>query len=244
MAIIDPATLTTAPIKLTRGQVQQILVTAAENRTPLQVYKLQKALEQYQEIKDPDFQRDHGASICRYWQECGENNAEIGGHNQFSIMIGSSYFNPTNQEDVDTGIFDALLGENWRQVLRQFDIEDFREIYRGVQTTTGVDKPQLSLGTWTHPKTGETRLYINNWLELCGVRAVRVAKNHDWIEYAEFEGRPLPASRLDAFTRGKVWLDVQRKIHVNIPRRAEAYLDEDTIRRTIGAVQYANQGVI
>lgn len=244
MAIIDPIPLTTAPKKLTRGQVQQTLETAAKNHTPLQVYKLQKAVEQYQGIKDQAFQRDHGASICRYWQECGENNSEIGGLNQFSIMIGNSYFNPTNQEDVDTGIFDALLGENWRQVLRQFDVEDFREIYRGVQTVAGVDKPQLSLGTWTHPKTGETRHYVNNWLELCGVRAVRAAKNHSWIEYAEFEGRPLPASRLDAFTRGKVWLDDQRKVHVNIPRHAEAYLDENTIRRVIGAVQYANQGVI
>ncbi|WP_454951069.1 hypothetical protein [Corynebacterium matruchotii] len=244
MAIIDPATLTTAPIKLTRGQVQQALENTTENRTPLQVYKLQKALEQYQGIKDQAFQRDHGASICRYWQECGENNTEIGGLNQFSIMIGGSYFNPANQEDVDTGIFDALLGENWRQALRQFDVEDFREIYRGVQVATGDTNPQLNLGTWTHPKTGETRHYVNNWLELCGVHAVRAAKNHGWIEYAEFEGRPLPASRLDAFTRGKVWLDGQRKIHVNIPRRAEAYLDEDTIRRTIGAVQYANQGVI
>lgn len=244
MAIIDLTILTTAAIKLTRGQVQQTLETAAGSRTPLQVYKLQKAVEQYQGIKDQAFQRDHGASICRYWQECGENNSEIGGLNQFSIMIGSSYFNPTSQEDVDTGIFDTLLGENWRQVLRQFDVEDFREIYRGVQVATGVDKPQLNLGTWTHPKTGETRHYVNNWLELCGVRAVRVAKNHGWIEYAEFEGRPLPASRLDAFTRGKVWLDDQRKVHVNIPRRAEAYLDENTIRRTINAVQYANQGVI
>lgn len=242
MAIIDPATLTTtAAIKLTRGQVQQTLETAAENHTPLQVYKLQKAVEQYQGIKDQAFQRDHGASVIRYWQG---GAAELGELNQFSIMIGSSYFNPTNQEDVDTGIFDALLGENWRQVLRQFDVEDFREIYRGVQVATGDTNPQLNLGTWTHPKTGETRHYVNNWLELCGVRAVRVAKNHDWIEYAEFEGRPLPASRLDAFTRGKVWLDEQRKIHVNIPRRAEAYLDEDIIRRTIGAVQYANQGVI
>lgn len=241
MAIIDPATLTTAPIKLTREQVQQAYTAAAENRTPLQMYKLQKALEQYQGIKDPDFQRDHGASVTRYWQDSA---AELGELNQFSIMIGGSYFNPTNQEDVDTGIFDALLGENWRQVLRQFDMEDFREIYRGVQIATGDTNPQLNLGTWTHPKTGETRHYVNNWLELCGVHAVRAAKNHGWIEYAEFEGRPLPASRLDAFTRGKVWLDGQRKIHVNIPRRAEAYLDEDTIRRTIGAVQYANQGVI
>ena len=55
MAIIDPSTLTTAAIKLTRGQVQQALENATENRTPLQVYKLQKALEQYQGIKDPDF---------------------------------------------------------------------------------------------------------------------------------------------------------------------------------------------
>lgn len=240
MTIIDPATLTTAPIKLTRGQVQQILVTAAENHTPLQVYKLQKAIENYQAMQDKTFQRDHGASICRYWED---GAAELGELNQFSIMIGSSYFNPTNQEDVDTGIFDALLGENWRRALRQFDVEDFREIYRGVQVATGDTNPQLNLGTWTHPKTGETRHYVNNWLELCGVRAVRVAKNH-WIEYAEFEGRPLPASRLDAFTRGKVWLDDQRKIHVNIPRRAEAYLDEDTIRRVINAVQYVNQGVI
>lgn len=241
MAIIDPATLTTAPIKLTRGQVQQAFDTATESHTPLQAYKLQKAVEQYQGIKDQAFQRDHGASICRYWQG---GAAELGELNQFSIMIGGSYFNPTNQEDVDTGIFDALLGENWRQVLRQFDVEDFREIYRGVQAATGDTNPQLNLGTWTHPKTGETRHYVNNWLELCGVRAVRVAKNHDWIEYAEFEGRPLPASRLDAFTRGKVWLDQENGIHVNIPQRAEAYLDEDTIRRTIGAVQYANQGVI
>lgn len=238
MAIIDPATLTTAAIKLTRGQVQQAFNTAAGSRTPLQMYKLQKAVEQYQGIKDQDFQRDHGASICRYWQD---GAAELGELNQFSIMIGSSYFNPTNQEDVDTGIFDALLGENWRRALHQFDVEDFREIYRGVQVATGDTNPQLNLGTWTHPKTGETRLYINNWLELCGVKTV---KNYGRIEYAEFEGRPLPASRLDAFTRGKVWLDGQRKIHVNIPRRAEAYLDEDTIRRTIGAVQYANQGVI
>lgn len=229
------------PYRLTAEQVGQIHTHTLKTRTPIQAYKLQKAIENYQAMQDKAFQRDHGASICRYWED---GVAELGELNQFSIMIGNSYFNPTNQEDVDTGIFDALLGENWRRVLRQFDVEDFREIYRGVQAATGDTNPQLNLGTWTHPKTGETRHYVNNWLELCGVRAVRVAKNHSWIEYAEFEGRPLPASRLDAFTRGKVWLDDQQKVHVNIPRRAEAYLDEDTIRRTIGAVQYANQGVI
>lgn len=238
MAIIDPATLTTAPIKLTREQVQQAYTAAAENRTPLQMYKLQKALEQYQGIKDPNFQRDHGASICRYWED---GAAELGGLNQYGVMIANAYFHSTNTEDLETGIFDTILGDTWRQALHAYDVEDFQEILTTIQNETGNPDPKLDLGTWTHPKTGETRLYINNWLELCGVKTV---KNYGRIEHAEFEGRQIPGSRLDAFTRGKVWLDEKDNIHVNIHRRVEAYLAEDVIRMHINAVRYHNRGLI
>lgn len=226
------------PYKLTAEQVGQIHRHTLETRTPIQTYKLQKAIENYQAIQDKTFQRDHGASICRYWED---GAAELGKLNQYSVMIGNAYFHSTNQEDLETGIFDTILDDSWRQALHAYDVEDFQEILTTIQNETGNPDPKLDLGTWTHPKTGETRLYINNWLELCGVKTV---KNYGRIEHAEFEGRQIPGSRLDAFTRGKVWLDEKDNIHVNIHRRVEAYLAEDVIRMHINAVRYHNQGLI
>lgn len=226
------------PYKLTAEQIGQIRLHTLETRTPTQAYKLQKAIENYQAMRDKAFQRDHGASICRYWED---DAAELGRLNQYGVMIADAYFHSTNTEDSETGIFDTILGDSWQQALHVHDVEDFQEILTTIQNETGNPNPQLDLGTWTHPKTGETRLYINNWLELCGVHTV---KNHGRIEYAEFEGRQIPASRLDAFTRGKIWLDQENNTHVNIHRRVETYLPENTIRRTINAVQYHNQGLI
>lgn len=226
------------PYKLTAEQIGQIHHYTLKAKTSIQAYKLQKAIENYQAIQDKAFQRDHGASICRYWED---DAAELGKLNQYGVMIGNAYFHTTSKEDLETGIFDTILGENWKQALHAHDVEDFQETLRSIQNETGNPNPKLNLGTWTHPKTGETRLYINNWLELCGVKTV---KNYGRVEYAEFEGRQIPGSRLDAFTRGKVWLDAQDNIHVNIHRRVETYLAEDTIRMHINAVRYHQQGVI
>ena len=226
------------PYKLTAEQIGQIHHYTLKTKTSIQAYKLQKAIENYQAIQDKAFQRDHGASICRYWED---DAAELGKLNQYGVMIGNAYFHTTSKEDLETGIFDTILGENWKQALHAHDVEDFQETLRSIQNETGDPDPKLDLGTWTHPKTGETRLYINNWLELCGVKTV---KNYGRVEYAEFEGRQIPGSRLDAFTRGKVWLDAQDNIHVNIHRRVETYLAEDTIRMHINAVRYHQQGVI
>lgn len=226
------------PYRLTAEQVGQIHTQTLKTRTPIKAYKLQKAIENYQAMQDKAFQRDHGASICRYWEDSA---AELGKLNQYGVMIGNAYFHSTNQEDLETGIFDTILGDTWRQALHVHDVEDFQEILTTIQNETGNPDPKLDLGTWTHPKTGETRLYINNWLELCGVKTV---KNYGRIEHAEFEGRQIPGSRLDAFTRGKVWLDEKDNIHVNIHRWVEAYLAEDVIRMHINAVRYHNQGLI
>lgn len=226
------------PYKLTAEQIGQIHHYTLKTKTSIQAYKLQKAIENYQAIQDKVFQRDHGASICRYWED---DAAELGKLNQYGVMIGNAYFHTTSKEDLETGIFDTILGENWKQALHAHDVEDFQETLRSIQNETGNPNPKLDLGTWTHPKTGGTRLYINNWLELCGVKTV---KNYGRVEYAEFEGRQIPGSRLDAFTRGKVWLDAQDNIHVNIHRRVETYLAEDTIRMHINAVRYHQQGVI
>ena len=226
------------PYKLTAEQIGQIHHYTLKTKTSIQAYKLQKAIENYQAMRDKAFQRDHGASICRYWED---GAAELGRLNQYGVMIGNAYFHTTSKEDLETGIFDTILGENWKQALHVYDVADFQETLRSIQNETGNPNPKLNLGTWTHPKTGETRRYINNWLELCGVHVV---KNYGRIEYAEFEGRQIPGSRLDAFTRGKVWLDAQDNIHVNIHRRVETYLAEDTIRMHINAVRYHQQGVI
>ena len=148
------------PYKLTAEQIGQIYTHTLKTRTPIQAYKLQKAIENYQAIQDKVFQRDHGASICRYWED---DAAELGKLNQYGVMIGNAYFHTTSKEDLETGIFDTILGENWKQALHAHDVEDFQETLRSIQNETGNPNPKLDLGTWTHHKTGGTRVCINNW---------------------------------------------------------------------------------
>ena len=65
----------------------------------------------------------------------------------------------------------------------------------------------LKTGTWTHPRTGEVRHYVNNWTAVCGFQ-ISTHKSGN-ISFAQMNGEKISNSQAKQIISsiGKVWID-------------------------------------
>jgi hypothetical protein len=65
---------------------------------------------------------------------------------------------------------------------------------------------------WTHPGTGETRYYLDEWPALAGIDITRNRKNR--IESASMDGRTLSKAAASSIVcEFTVWLDSDGQVH-------------------------------
>ena len=93
---------------------------------------------------------------------------------------------------------------------------------------------ELQLNEWVHPRTGETRRYVQNWPELIGLEIARY--NTGNISGAWLNGEKIPNNRAGSILAVKVWLDENDEIHVdNVKPRVEAYIHGYEIKEAVAA---------
>lgn len=76
---------------------------------------------------------------------------------------------------------------------------------------TDQTTPQIS--AWTHPRTGQTRRYVNNWLELAGWEIDRYKSGN--ICWASLNGQKISNTKAGRVAGGKVWIDEAGALHVD-----------------------------
>jgi len=80
---------------------------------------------------------------------------------------------------------------------------------------------------WVHPTTGETRIYLNNWLEAVGVELSYYGTGN--ICYAELDGKKVSNNTGKSLKAMKAWIDADGEVHVKINDRARFYIKEATL---------------
>lgn len=80
---------------------------------------------------------------------------------------------------------------------------------------------------WVHPRTGETRTYLNNWLEAVGIGVYYYDTGN--ICYTELDGKKVSNNTGRAFKAMKAWIDADGEVHVKINDRARFYIKEATL---------------
>jgi|SRR5690554_1577770 len=79
--------------------------------------------------------------------------------------------------------------------------------------------PEPVLGTWVHPKTGQTRYYVNNVATLIGLSYTRY--NTGNISSAALAGKYISNSEanrvLGNVSYCKVWMDEDNQLHMKAP---------------------------
>lgn len=69
------------------------------------------------------------------------------------------------------------------------------------------------INAWEHPKTGETRHYINNWTDLAGITVLRYGSgNIRRVEIDGYDGK-VSNRKGGATAAGKVWIDTNGGLH-------------------------------
>lgn len=80
---------------------------------------------------------------------------------------------------------------------------------------------------WVHPTTGETRIYLNDWLEAVGVELSYYGTGN--ICYAELDGKKVSNNTGKSLKAMKAWIGSDGEVHVKINDRARFYIKEATL---------------
>lgn len=97
-----------------------------------------------------------------------------------------------------------------------------------------TDAVELQLNEWVHPRTGETRRYVQNWAEIVGLEVGRYGTGN--ISGAWINDQKIPNGRAGAILNAKVWLDESDGVHIDyLSDYAQAYLTEGQIIEAITA---------
>lgn len=98
--------------------------------------------------------------------------------------------------------------------------------------TNQTSAAELQLNESEHPRTGQTRRYVKNWAEVCGLEIARY--NTGNISGAWINGEKIPNGRAGAILAAKVWLDEGDGVHVDgLSDYAQAYLTAEDIEAAI-----------
>ena len=73
--------------------------------------------------------------------------------------------------------------------------------------------PQVETRSWTHPRTGENRRYVQNWKEIIEFEVGY--SNAGNVTYSTLKGEKVAHARAASLLNVKVWLDSQNNIHVD-----------------------------
>lgn len=133
-----------------------------------------------------DLNRVFESPSSRNWSRSGKH-----GTTDFEIDTPGIY----EIQEPSTGVYDGKSARRWVEITDSGDVipKTKDEVY----STFGADKPRYKLGSWRHPSTGATRVYINYpgadrgspkvWLEKNG-EGYRVRTTHvnlsEWGENA------------------------------------------------------------
>lgn len=71
----------------------------------------------------------------------------------------------------------------------------------------------LVTATWTHPRTGETRHYINNWHEVAGFEVDKYKTGN--IRSAALDGGHISNTKAAALYATKFWVGADGEVHTN-----------------------------
>ena len=90
----------------------------------------------------------------------------------------------------------------------------------------------VETNAWTHPKTGQVREYVNNWVELIGASIQYY--NTGNICSAYLDGEKFSNARARELLQAKVWIDEVGGIHVDyLSERAAAVINAAEIKTRI-----------
>lgn len=73
--------------------------------------------------------------------------------------------------------------------------------------------PQVETRSWTHPRTGENRRYVQNWKEIIEFEVGY--SNAGNVTYSTLKGEKVAHARAASLLNVKVWLDSQNNVHVD-----------------------------
>ena len=73
--------------------------------------------------------------------------------------------------------------------------------------------PQVETRSWTHPRTGENRRYVQNWKEIIEFEVGY--SNAGNVTYSTLKGKKVAHARAASLLNVKVWLDSKNNIHVD-----------------------------
>lgn len=73
--------------------------------------------------------------------------------------------------------------------------------------------PQVETRSWTHPRTGENRRYVQNWKEIIEFEVGY--SNTRNVTYSTLKGEKVAHARAASLLNVKVWLDSKNTIHVD-----------------------------
>ena len=73
--------------------------------------------------------------------------------------------------------------------------------------------PQVETRSWTHPRTGENRRYVQNWKEIIEFEVGY--SNAGNVTYSTLKGEKVAHARAASLLNVKVWLDSKNNIHVD-----------------------------
>lgn len=73
--------------------------------------------------------------------------------------------------------------------------------------------PQVETRSWTHPRTGENRRYVQNWKEIIEFEVGY--SNAGNVTYSTLKGENVAHARAASLLNVKVWLDSKNNIHVD-----------------------------
>lgn len=73
--------------------------------------------------------------------------------------------------------------------------------------------PQVETRSWTHPRTGENRRYVQNWKEIIEFEVGY--SNAGNVTYSTLKGEKVAHARAASLLSVKVWLDSHNNIHVD-----------------------------